>query len=718
MILIILILFNIHSEDKTSFTADKYTNKTSENLLILDKNVKIKNKDSSIEADYVEVNTKTDDFKALGNVLYETNSVTVKGTSLLGNLKQGTGFLEEGSVFTKFDTFNGTNIIKKDNYKYEIENGTFTSCKTNPADWSVYGENMDIDFKAYAKIDNALVQAYDFPFLYIPYLVIPLKQERQSGFLVPSFGFNSEGSYLEDDYFWAINRSNDATFTVGNYQNRGIKKAGEYRTVFSKDSYFNSYVFNIYDDYFANTLYKGTALGEKNRTSIKADAVFKIEEDTYFKSQIRYASDDSIPRDFQKEIEGNYEPALENKFFLYKKNKNFLFSASANYYQNLLDNDPLASNSKQIQKLPELSLKMAKYKYSFLMYEADLSYLNLYRPSLSYDDSNNNLTYEDNEKIRTAQKFSAQPRISAPIVTDYFTLVPSLTTKYNYYVVEETNNSNSLSAEAKLNLNTEIYKNYNFTDSSFLKSLKHIFKPYVEYVYVNDILKLDDRLSQFERIEAITATNYVKYGFSNRILASKINSQTPTENTCPSCETKENEIIENQSYTLIQPLTWNMYQYYDIEETKLGNLYSTLWFKYNIYNLILTNYLNIDTNKLATSANASIIFNKYYYTNLIYTIDKTKEKSQVDQVKFGFGASLWSFYSNFKFIYNRLSEGNFLDKVQERYFDISYKPCSSCWFVTAAFTNRYDKPGTDINFLINFIISGEAIGVGNNMATF
>jgi len=719
MIIIINLTFNLIFSQNTQFKADKYTNIYKEDTLILEGSVHIISDSNNIKAEKVKLNTKTNDFKAENSVTLESKDINIKADTIEGNLKTELGILINAEVNSKFDSISGNKINKIDNYKYKLEDGSFTSCKNKPAAWEFYGKNMDVDFKGYAKIEDGLLKSNDFPLLYFPYLVLPLMQDRQTGLLIPRFGFSNEGFNIEQDLFIVVDRSNDITITAGHYQNRGYLTGLEYRTRFSDESYFDTNFFNIFDDTFKNITFENNKLNRAYRNSIKADAVFKIEDNTYFKSNIRYVSDTNIPRDFHNKIEGNLDPALENKFFIYKHTNNLIYSASINYYQNLINPNPVGSNNIQMHKLPELNIKTAKYKYEYFMFENDISYLNIYRPKSSFDDLNNNNIFDDGDKIRNTQVFSVYPRLSLPIALKYITITPAYGFRYDYYVLEEINNSSRAINEFKLNLKQDLSKTYIFNSNSRINSLKHNISPYMEYTYNNEFVHLDPLTPKIRSIDYINFTNYIKYGLSNRVTATIKNKQIKeTCNTCNKLNTEEEDVFkEDLNYTtsIIQPLSWDLYQVYDIENSKFHNAYSNLWFKYSMYNLILRNYYNVDTRKIASSISAILNFDKYYYTNLAYTVDKTKETAQVDQVRLGFGFKYWQFYSNLNIIYNNLLDGSLKNKIQEQYFDISYMPKSSCWFFTSSFSNRYDKPGTEINFLINFIVSGQNIGLGNDL---
>ena len=71
---------------------------------------------------------------------------------------------------------------------------------------------------------NARFLLKGLPVFYVPYYYHPLLEEsRRSGFLTPNIGNSSQrGVMLGLGYYWAINRSYDATYRVMDYASRGF----------------------------------------------------------------------------------------------------------------------------------------------------------------------------------------------------------------------------------------------------------------------------------------------------------------------------------------------------------------------------------------------------------------------------------------------------------------------------------------------------------------
>ena len=71
------------------------------------------------------------------------------------------------------------------------------------------------------------------PLLYMPFLYYPIRDdERQTGFLMPTYGTSTlRGQAISNAFFWAIDRSQDATFFHDWFTRTGQGYGSEYRYV-------------------------------------------------------------------------------------------------------------------------------------------------------------------------------------------------------------------------------------------------------------------------------------------------------------------------------------------------------------------------------------------------------------------------------------------------------------------------------------------------------
>jgi len=768
IVLAAIAFFNISAQEANSrFSADTYVRKTTEDKVFLDGNVNIVKGKEVLKADKVELNTKTNVFTATGNVDYKSPGMKITGESIQGNLDSPEGFISNGKIVNGVDIFEGRKIERLNKKHFILKEGRYTSCVNCPPDWRLYGNNIDLTSGEYAHMEDVVVEGFGLPLFYTPYLVLPVKSERQSGFLMPTLGFGSDGFNIHESYFWAISRSYDMTYTLGNYNNRGLEEGVEFRSAYTPESFTNMYYFHINDKKFANILVDDEPLKRKNRNGFRLGQEFKLVENTYAKMNVLYASDQNIPRDFPDEMPGRAEPALESKFLLTTHSTNISYNATASYYENLLSKNPLDNNRAQLQRLPELSVNVPKIKFSEFMFESDMSYLNVYRPSSPYDDMNSDQAFNNGDLIRTGQRFDIFPRISMPLSNRFVKFTPQIGGRYDYYVLPDNPGAKRAYAEAGAKLSTEISATYQRGPDKQYRAIKHVIEPFVEYDNI-PVLKQsnspffnaqsgDIKAPMFDSIDKIGRTNIITYGINNRLLTKYIKNFiatpiAPTQETkaCENCpnsndiitdstqdflglrrtsnnkEAKKVEFLADEEFSVLQPFQWKVYQSYNLLDKTgkpFGYLYSDMLSSYEWMSLLLSNFYNIYTKKMGMNsrlrffeANSQSIQKKYieigYYNN------KTDPNVNIDQLRLLFGFAFWRFGTNVMFTLNNTIKGKFSDKLQDKYFDVTYQPPANCWFLKFAVDAPYDKPGINTTITFNLIISGQAVGFGAGQGLF
>jgi LPS-assembly protein len=89
--------------------------------------------------------------------------------------------------------------------------------------------------------------------MWLPYMVVPLKTKRQTGFLLPSISFSTNGGVgVLQPFYWATSRSTDMTFSAGQYSERGTRFQWEGRYALSPRSGGQLNYFFLRDATFSN----------------------------------------------------------------------------------------------------------------------------------------------------------------------------------------------------------------------------------------------------------------------------------------------------------------------------------------------------------------------------------------------------------------------------------------------------------------------------------
>ena len=216
--------------------------------------VELESGDSKIYADDVEAWVNENRVVANGNVLFvqgnnrisadkaDFNTKTRLGTfynaSGIANIQPPRQTPQPGAVVApqlvgaETDVyFFGEEVEKIGPKKYKIKNGGFSTCVQPTPRWDLSADTIVLNIDHYTMLRQAILKVKGVPMLYLPILYYPTKEEdRATGFLIPSYSATTiRGQSIQAPFFWAINRSQDATVAYEWYSNAAQGFDGEYR---------------------------------------------------------------------------------------------------------------------------------------------------------------------------------------------------------------------------------------------------------------------------------------------------------------------------------------------------------------------------------------------------------------------------------------------------------------------------------------------------------
>jgi LPS-assembly protein len=199
-------------------------------------------------ADDLQMNIKTGELSAIGNVVFSTPTARIAADSVTFNTKTGLGTfhvangiaqlgdrgIRNQSMFGTLEPdvyFYGETIEKIGPDKYRLRKGGFTTCVQPTARWQIVSTSATLNLDDYAMLKNAVVTVKDVPVFYLPIMYYPIQEDdRATGFLLPMYGSSlATGSSISNAFFWAINRSMDATAFWDTMFSRGDGLGAEYR---------------------------------------------------------------------------------------------------------------------------------------------------------------------------------------------------------------------------------------------------------------------------------------------------------------------------------------------------------------------------------------------------------------------------------------------------------------------------------------------------------
>ncbi len=332
-------------------------------------NVLVKWGGFTLLSDSVLVKQKENEAFAEGNVILRKDGIEFKSDRMKVNYVTQQGEAANGYLFIKQRNFHvrGDRFIKSGKDDYRLERGTFTTCDGDSPSWKFTATDLDVTVEEYATGRNAVFYAGGMPLFYTPYILFPVKRERQSGFLFPRFGNSTKkGINLDIPYYWAISPSQEITLDLDAQTKRGVGLGFDYRYLRPRESSGQVKGYLIYD------IQKEWMRGD---LSIKQQEFFS--PSLTLTSDLRLALDRDFYRDYG-EVNGDYNrQLLDSTMFLTKNWANSSLAVEGRYVVSL--DSP--SNSETLQKLPAITFTRTRSPIgpTPLYFGLDASFIELYR---------------------------------------------------------------------------------------------------------------------------------------------------------------------------------------------------------------------------------------------------------------------------------------------------------------------------------------------------
>jgi len=329
--------------------------------------VEITQEGVSLLADSVVYRRLTADALAEGGIFLERGGDTLKGDRLSLNMISQQGELMNGELFIKKSNFRvrADRLEKTGAEDYRMERGSFTTCDGDNPSWRFEARKVVVTLEEFATARDAVFYVGDIPLLYTPYLIFPVNTERQSGLLLPKLGHSTKkGFYLEQPYYWAINPSQDATFTLDIETSRGVGMGVDYRYLRPHGSEGLLQAFGIYDNNAA-----------KLRAELDQKHLEMLSPNLTLASNIHLISDRDYYLDYG-ELSGDYNrQLLESSASFNRRWERYGLTGEVRYTEDL----EAPNNKATLQRLPAVGFVAAGEKLGPLFFSMDSAFINFQR---------------------------------------------------------------------------------------------------------------------------------------------------------------------------------------------------------------------------------------------------------------------------------------------------------------------------------------------------
>ena len=294
----------------TKIYADDVMAYTGENKMIATGNVVFAQGDNRISAEHAEFDTAT----GLGTFYNATGFSTVKPPKVQpprpGAMAPPPVVGQETVVI-----FFGEKIEKIGPKKYRITNGGFSTCVQPTPRWDLHAGTVLLNVDHYTVLTNAILRVKGVPMFYTPILYYPTKREdRATGFLMPTYGSSSlRGQSIHNGFFWAIDRSQDATFVHDYSSTTGQGVGSEYRyNLGTGDGNIRAYLDDKHDASYVDSLGNVNAVPGSRSYQINGGANQLLPGNIRARANVQYFSSIVDSQTFNTNI---YDSARNNRTF-------------------------------------------------------------------------------------------------------------------------------------------------------------------------------------------------------------------------------------------------------------------------------------------------------------------------------------------------------------------------------------------------------------------
>jgi len=475
--------------------ADIMTHDAATDLIKANGKVEMTWQDMTMTADEATFNRTNQTLVAKGNVYLVKAGDILWGDHLTMDTETGRAEMENGQIFMTQGNFraDGKPLARLGEDSYALRNGGLTTCDAAVPSWKFGASELDVKVEEFATGKNVIFYVKDIPVFYFPYIILPVKRERQSGFLFPKFGRSTKrGEFIDIPFYWAISPSQEATIDLDIQTKRGIGLGVDYRYLRNRTSDGSMGGYLIHDNN-----------QKKERGQLVQFHKEQFSDSFNLISSLNLTSDRTFLSDYAEKSGEYNRQYYDSRIVLTKFWEHWLTSAQTIYTQDFYS----GSNTTTLQRAPELSLYGVREKLPFipnLYFDLDLLATNYYR-----------------EKGADGQRAVLEPRLTS--VNNFFngrlnlSLFGSLQLRgYNTNRPDPGIKDDQLVAipKAGAELSSSFSQIY---DASFLdlQRLRHELVPKLSYLYVDK--KDQSTVPVFDQLDRVNAQETVTLSLASHL---------------------------------------------------------------------------------------------------------------------------------------------------------------------------------------------------------
>jgi len=491
--------------------------------------VEIRFGNSVISAEEVDYNESTGEVEARGDVRFNNSSrqedLHASKLSYNAHSEAGTFYDVHGTVgsasqgsprslSTDNPFYIDGKVVHKTAEHFSVHDGFVTNCDINSPWWTLTAPRTKIVPGKSATVHGGVFRLRKVPVFYFPIFKKSLERlPRKSGFLTPNIGNSSRfGLVFGQSYYWAINRSFDATIGATLYTDRGVATQIGLRGRPTATSHFDAYFFAVKD--------RGLKLNDGRRIK-QGGRSFTMNGSAAFPAGFRGVAEINhlSSLEFRQAFTQSFHEAVfsQVRSIGFVTNNFSTFSLNASFLRNENFQSVERDDTVIIRKLP--SIEFGSHDRQILHGPVPLWF--------SFDSSFGlvSRTQPLFQTRRYVQRSDIHPRLTSKFYWRGFHFTPTLGARVTSYG-QSRNETGKLvgtnlhrgTREASLDIAPPALERIYDAPKWLGQKIKHVIEPRLSYRFVDGV-KDFARVIRFDDRDLVNNTNEAEISLANRVYA-------------------------------------------------------------------------------------------------------------------------------------------------------------------------------------------------------
>jgi LPS-assembly protein len=344
--------------------------------------VRLRYKEMKLSAEKMEINLKTKDLFAQGDVSYIKGKEKIYGEKMTYNLDTERGVFEKTRAVLEEVFHKSKRVEKLSEKEIRMERGSLTTCDLENPHYYLRARKIFVYLEDKLVAKHVFFYVRKIPLFYLPVYIVSLKEDVVSRF-APQVGYSKEeGWFVKTVYGYFFNNSLYGDLYLDWMEKRGWGKGFDSRYRLGEKGNGILYLYYINEkgieyDPQKDDYYNPPDAPRTKRWKARLKHRQEVSRDTTSLLHLYFLSDEKFTKDYSEDIRDRLRRELESYFTLTRTKPNYNLRLLISKKEDLVERE-----AKKLERVPELSYRLNPQRIgrSPFFYKVNASFVNFHQP--------------------------------------------------------------------------------------------------------------------------------------------------------------------------------------------------------------------------------------------------------------------------------------------------------------------------------------------------